>query len=63
MDKVGPKSKQRNWKKIIMIGITATVVPGGFIALGIYGLKKLLDGRKSKDVPTTRPEERPVSDS
>lgn len=64
MDKDGTtKNKQRNWKKILMIGVIATVTPGGFIALGIYGIKRILDGRKSKDVPTSRPKERPVSDS
>lgn len=50
MDKVKPK---KNWKKIILIGVIATVTPGGFIALGAYGIKKYLDKRKSKDVPTT----------
>lgn len=57
-------SKQRNWKKIILVGVVATVTPGGFIALGIYGIKKFLEQRrKQSNVPTERPEERPVSDS
>lgn len=49
------KKKQHNWKKIVMIGVIATVTPGGFIALGIYGIKRFLDGRKDKDVQAKRP--------
>lgn len=43
--------KKRNWKKIITIGVIAVITPGGFIALGAYGIKKFLDKRRSqKDV-------------
>lgn len=43
--------KKRNWKKIIMIGVIAVITPGGFIALGAYGIKKFLDKRRGqKDV-------------
>lgn len=31
-----------------MIGVVATITPGGFIALGLYGIKKLLDKRKEQ---------------
>lgn len=40
-------------KYLVMFGV-ALVTPGGFIILGIYGIKKLLDKRK-KDVQTKRP--------
>lgn len=63
MEKDGSKSQQRNWKKILMIGVIATVTPGGFIALGIYGIKKLLDGRKKKDVQAKGSEKRDVPNS
>lgn len=39
--------KPRNWKKIILIGVVATITPGGFIALGIYAIKKLMEKGKS----------------
>lgn len=43
---------QRNWKKLLLIGVVATVTPGGFIALGIYGIKRYFDERKRKNVQT-----------
>lgn len=47
--------KKRNWKKILMIGVIAIITPGGFIALGAYGIKKFLDKRKEeKDVQDKR---------
>lgn len=52
----------RNWKKYALVGVIATVTPGGFIILGMYGIKKLLDKRKA-NVSTQGPEERTVSDS
>lgn len=55
--------QKKDWKKIVLIGLTALVVPGGFIALGIYGIKKLWDKQRSKDVSPKRSEERPLSDS
>jgi hypothetical protein len=55
------KLKQRNLTKMILIGVAATLTPGGFIVLGMYGIKKLFDKRQV--VPSERPEERPVSDS
>jgi hypothetical protein len=36
------KTDKLNWKKIILIGVIATVTPGGFIVLGYLGFKKLL---------------------
>lgn len=41
--------ESKNWKKIILIGVIATVTPGGFIFLGAYGLKKLMERSKDKD--------------
>jgi hypothetical protein len=55
--------KPRNWKKIIIIGVIATITPGGFIALGMYGIKKFLDRRKAKDVSTQGSQKWNVSDS
>jgi hypothetical protein len=48
---VNPKKriKQLNWKRVTVLAV-ATIMPGGFIALGIYGIKKFLDQRKAKDV-------------
>ena len=43
--------KPRNWKKIVAIGVIALVTPGGFIALGIYGIKKYME--KKKDANAT----------
>ena len=54
------KEPQRNWKKIALVGAVALITPGGFIALGVYGIKKFLDRRKSKDVPTEGSEKRDV---
>jgi len=47
MDK--PEPKPRNWKKIAVTILAATIIPGGFIALGIYGIKKMMDKKKDKD--------------
>jgi hypothetical protein len=45
--------KQHKMKKyLIMFGV-ALVTPGGFLILGIYGIKKFLDKRK-QDVQTKR---------
>lgn len=56
-------NKPLNWKRVFWVGVIATVTPGGFVLLGMYGIKKFLDARKNKDVPTERSEERVVSDS
>ena len=47
MDQAEPKPK--NWKKIAITIAVATIVPGGFIALGLYHLKKMMDKKKVKD--------------
>lgn len=47
--------KQHNWKKIIFIGVVAIITPGGFIALGAYGIKKFLERKKEQNVQTERP--------
>lgn len=57
------QNKPRSWRKIITVAIVATVTPGGFIVLGVYGIKKLFDRRKSQNVSSKRPEKRNVSDS
>lgn len=46
MDQPLPK---RDWKKIAAVIVTAIIIPGGFIALGIYGIKKLIDKKKNKN--------------
>ena len=56
-------SASRNWKRLIIIGVIATITPGGFIALGIYGIKKFLDRRKAKDVSTQGSKKWDVSNS
>jgi hypothetical protein len=35
-----------DWKKIVLIGVIATITPGGFIILGALGIKKLLNKTK-----------------
>lgn len=51
MEEKQPKPK-KNWKKIIVVGIIATITPGGFIALGAYAIKKMMDKRKKDAVDT-----------
>lgn len=53
--------RQLKWKNIAIIGVIATVTPGGYIALGIYGISKFLKWRKSGHVQAERSEERSVS--
>lgn len=43
-----------NWKKIATVGLVALVTPGGFIILGIYGIKKYLERRKESNVPAEK---------
>lgn len=54
---------KKDWKKIVIIGFTALVIPGGFIALGAYGITKLYKKYKKQNVPSSGSEERNVSDS
>jgi len=43
----GFMANKPDWKKLIIIGVLATITPGGFLVLGALGLKKLL--KKKKD--------------
>ncbi len=57
------QNPQKSWKQLLTIGFVALVVPGGFIALGAYGITKLYKKYKKQDVPTEGLEKRPISDS
>lgn len=39
---------QRDWKKLIIAGAVALIVPGGLIIVGIYGIRKFLAKRRTE---------------
>ena len=41
-------SDKTDWKKLVLIGLVATITPGGFIILGALGIKKLLKKKGDK---------------